>query len=185
VERVEEARIAETETGRVVEGEGWFILNLAEASWERDSVNGVWCKFEADDAPFGHYGVNVHIVMPGQASGRYHAESNQEGFLVLAGECIAIVEGGERRMRQWDYLHCPPGTNHIIVGAGDGPCAILMTGARLPGHELHYPVDPAAARYGASVSRATDSAREAYADLARERSPERSPWPLTGDASLR
>jgi uncharacterized cupin superfamily protein len=174
---VREASIADTETGKAVEGDGWFVLNLDEASWERDSVHGVWCKFESEKAPFPHYGVNVHIVMPGQPSGRYHAESNQEGFLVLAGECLAIVEGQERRLRQWDYLHCPPGTTHIIVGAGDGPCAILMTGTRDPGDEIHYPVDPVAARHGASVPYATDSPREAYADENRQFSAERSPWP--------
>ena len=75
----------------------------------------------ADDAPFSQFGIGPHMLMPGQPNGRYHAEAAQEGFLVLSGECIAIVEGEERRMRQWDYLHCPPGTHHITVGAGDGP----------------------------------------------------------------
>jgi uncharacterized cupin superfamily protein len=85
---------------------------------------------------------------------------------VLSGECIAVVEGEERRMGQWDYLHCPPGTNHITVGAGDGPCAILMVGTRTSGRRIHHRVDPAAARHGASVQSDTDSPREAYADRA-------------------
>jgi uncharacterized cupin superfamily protein len=67
--------------------------------------------------------------MPGESNALYHAESAQEGFLVLAGECRAVVEGRERRLRQWDYLHCPPGTAHVLIGDGDGPCAILMVGA--------------------------------------------------------
>jgi uncharacterized cupin superfamily protein len=173
----EEATLRDTDTGTVVEGDGWFVLNLGDASWERDPDAGIWCALESDDAPFAHYGLNVHIVAPGQANGLYHAETNQEGFLVLAGECIAIVEGEERRMRQWDYLHCPPGTHHIIVGAGDGPCAVLMTGARQPGRTIEYPVDPVAARHGASASRPTNSPREAYADYARTVTRERAPWP--------
>jgi uncharacterized cupin superfamily protein len=176
--QVSEAAVEDTNTGRVVKGEGWFVLNLADARWERDPDNGAWCAFEAPDAPFSQYAVNVHVLMPGQANGRYHAESNQEGFLVLHGECIAIVEGDEHPMRQWDFLHCPPGTHHIFVGAGDGPCAILMTGTRDPDYWLHYPVDEVAGRYGASVSRPTDSSKEAYADLVHTATPERAPAPF-------
>jgi uncharacterized cupin superfamily protein len=80
-------------------------------------------------------------------------------------------------MRQWDYLHCPPGTHHIMVGAGDGPCAILMTGARDPDRTIHYPVDAVAARHGASVPHETNSVREAYADQSRTVTRERAPWP--------
>jgi uncharacterized cupin superfamily protein len=107
----------------------------------------------------------------------YHAESEQEGFLVLSGECIAVVEGVERRMRQWDYFHCPPGTAHITVGAGSGPCALLMVGTRRPESTTRYLPDPVAARYGAAVEVETDSPAEAYRDRAAiERT--RSPWPL-------
>ena len=172
-----EAELRKTGAGIVVEGDGWFVLNLADASWEHDPDAGTWCALEAEDAPFPHYGLNVHVVMPGQASGRYHAETNQEGLLVLAGECIAIVEGEERHLRQWDYVHCPPGTHHIVVGAGDGPCAILMTGARDPHRTIEYPVDEVAARYGASVSEPTNSPREAYADQSRETTRVPAPWP--------
>jgi len=181
---MDEATTKDTDTGQVVDGEGWFVRNLGDASWERDSDNGVWCAFEAPDAPFAQYGANVHIVKPGQPNGRYHSESEQEGFLVLAGECIAVVEGQERRLRQWDYLHCPAGTNHILIGAGDGPCAIFMTGGRSPESSVHYPVDAVAARYGASVAKATDSATEAYADQARTITRERAPWPPARTAEL-
>jgi len=172
-----EATIRDTETGKAVEGEGWFVLNLGEASWERDSAHGVYCTFEPADARFDQYGINVHVVQPGQPSGRYHRESNQEDFLVLAGECLAIVDGQERRLRRWDLLHCPPGVDHIIVGAGDGPCAILMTGTRGPDEKIHYPVNEVAARYGASVAEPTDSPRDAYADLERRFTSVRAPWP--------
>jgi uncharacterized cupin superfamily protein len=174
---MEEARIKKTDTGRVAEGEGWFVLNLAEADWEHMAEAGTWCAVEAVDAPFSQIGVGVHVVEPGQANGRYHFESAQEDFFVLDGECIAIVEGEERRLRKWDFFHCPPGTAHILVGAGDGPCAILMLGARLPDHKIHYPVDETAARHGASVIRATDSPKEAYADQTRTITRVRAPWP--------
>jgi uncharacterized cupin superfamily protein len=141
----------------------------------------MWCAFEPPAARSPLLGIGVHVLWPGETPGFYHAESNQEGFLVLSGECLAIVEGQERRMRAWDYLHCPPGTAHITVGAGDEPCAILMVGTRSPDRTIEYPVDPAAARHGASVAVATDSPREAYTDRPPI-TPARSPWPL-GDAS--
>ncbi|HVC85269.1 MAG TPA: cupin domain-containing protein [Solirubrobacteraceae bacterium] len=97
------------------------------------------------------------MLPPGETPGFYHFESDQEGFLVLSGECILIVEGEERRMGQWDYFHCPPGTAHITIGAGEAPCAIFMVGTRSPDHTQHYPAEPAAARYGAAVAVATDS----------------------------
>ena len=176
---MKEAKLKETETGRDAEGEGWFIRNLDEVTWERLPDNGVWHSFGAADAPFGQFGLGPHILMPGEANGMYHYESsNQEGFLVLAGECIAIVEGEERHMRQWDYLHCPPGTRHITVGAGDGPCAILMIGTRLADNAPHYPADPTAARHGASVKQDTDDPKVAYADRRGPATQVRSPWPL-------
>ncbi len=102
------------------------------SAWTTLPQRGTWCMFEAPDAPSPMLGIGVHILPPGERPGYYHAESEQEGFLVLSGECIAIVEGEERRLRAWDYLHCPPGTRHITVGAGDEPCAILMVGTRTP-----------------------------------------------------
>jgi uncharacterized cupin superfamily protein len=173
---MDEATVAETETGLDIQSEGWFIVNAAEASWHHSPEAGTWCAFEADDE-VRQYGIGIHVLMPGQANGRYHSESDQEDFLVLSGECIAIVEGQERRMRQWDLLHCPPGTEHIMVGAGDGPCAILMAGARTPGKTIRYPVNEVAARHNASVSQDTDDPKVAYADLAREVTLARAPWP--------
>ncbi len=175
-----EAKIEDTETGRRAGDDGWFVLNLAEMGWETVPGGGTWSVFEAPSAPSRMLGIGVHILQPGETPGMYHAESEQEGFLVLSGECIAIVEGEERRLRAWDYLHCPPHTNHITVGSGDGPCAILMVGTRTPGHAIHYPVDPVAAAHGASVTTATDCAAEAYADRPPGRSVP-SPWPLDRD----
>ena len=158
-----EARIEDTSEGRTPADDGWFILNLADIAWATVPGNGTWCVFESEAAPSPRLGIGVHILNPGETPGYYHAETEQEGFLVLSGECIAVVEGQERRMRPWDYLHCPPGTNHITVGAGEEPCAILMVGTRSPAHGIHYPVDATAAKYGASVQRATDEPSEAYA----------------------
>ena len=84
----------------------------------------------------------------------YHWEADQEDFLVLVGEALLIVEGEERPLRQWDFVHCPAGTNHIIVGEGNGPCLVLAVGARdrSKGTEWGaYTVDEAALRWGACV----------------------------------
>jgi len=82
---------------------------------------------------------------------------------VLSGECIAIVEGEERRLRAWDFLHCPPGTAHIVVGAGPEPCVIFMAGAREHRGSAVYLRDEVALRHGVSVDADTDSGRAAYA----------------------
>lgn len=162
-----EARIERTTQGRLPAGPGWFILNLAEMAWETVPGYGVWRGFDwdrtSDDGP--GLGVHIHVLQPGEAPGYYHAEAAQEGFVVLSGECLAIVEGQERAMRQWDYLHTPPGTAHITVGAGDGPCVILMFGSPDPGRKVQWIAHETAAKHGASVERTTGVDREAYGDL--------------------
>ena len=145
---MDEAGITDTATGRVPADDGWFVLNLAEIAWATVPGGGTWCAFESPAAPSPALGIGVHVLWPGETPGFYHAESEQEGFLVLSGECLAIVEGQERRLGPWDYLHCPPGTAHITIGAGDGPCAILMVGTRSPGRR-----DPLPRRAGGSAPR--------------------------------
>jgi uncharacterized cupin superfamily protein len=172
----EEARIEQTEDGAVVASPGWFVLNLADTVWQAHEHAGTWSDFEGGD--FGQYGIGVHVVQPGQPNGRYHSEAFQEDFLVLSGECILIVEGEERRLKQWDFFHCSPGTLHIIVGAGDGPCAILMAGARGEGNKIHYPRDELAARYDASSPEDTNDSRVAYSDWEREFARVPSVWPV-------
>jgi uncharacterized cupin superfamily protein len=161
---VKEARVEDTVGGKIPAEDGWFILNLSEIGWETVPGGGTWCLFESPEAPSPRLGIGVHVLCPGEKPGFYHAENEQEGFLVLSGECVAVVEGQERRMRAWDYLHCPPDTAHITIGAGDVPCAILMVGTRSPGHRIRYLVDEVAGGHGASVSRPTSSPQEAYAD---------------------
>lgn len=169
----------QTEAGIKPAGAGWFILNLADIAWEtvEGGGGGTWCGFEAANARSPVLGIGVHILWPGDSSGFYHAESNQEGFLVLSGECIVIVEGEERPLRQWDYFHCPPDTAHMTVGAGDGPCALLMVGTRSADATIRYLPHPVAAKHGVAVEQETDSPREAYA-IRPPIVPAPSPWPL-------
>jgi uncharacterized cupin superfamily protein len=178
---VKEASSDETPYGRYITSEGWFVHNLSDALAVRQEKGGALYPLEPREAPFRDLGVNVRVLWPGDSNGLYHAEGVQEGFLVLSGECTLIVEDEERPLRQWDYFHCPADTNHIIVGAGDGPCAVLMIGAR-PDVGLRYPVSEVAAKYGASVAKATDDPGEAYADWPNEYEPVRLPWPLDADA---
>jgi uncharacterized cupin superfamily protein len=134
---------------------------VREAAWVSNEAFGARCLFEADvpvlrgrpdlePQRFGQLGITLAVLEPGKPSGLYHAESAQEDFLVLSGECIARVEGEERLLRRWDFLHCPPGTAHVFVG-GDEPCVLLMVGARVTDKTFDYP------------DHGTTSPREAYA----------------------
>ena len=101
------------------------------------------------------------MLEPGKPSTLYHRESGQEGFLVVEGECLLLVEGEERRLGPWDYFHCPPGTTHGFVGLGDGPCVIVTLGAR--GGTILYARNETALRHDAGVEVETDTPAEAYA----------------------
>jgi uncharacterized cupin superfamily protein len=173
----QEARLEQTEEGTAAASPGWFVVNLADARWMRSAEGGQWTDLEPPEG-FEEYGIGVHVLQPGQPNGKYHAENVQEDFLVLSGECILVVEDEERRLKAWDFFHCAPGTHHIIVGAGDGPCAILMAGSRAEGKKVHYPVSEVARRYGASTPEETDASAVAYSDVSREYEPVRATWPL-------
>ena len=108
------------------------------------------------------------MLEPGQPTGMYHGEAGQEDFLVVSGECVLVIEGEERHLKAWDFVHCPPWTRHVFVGTGDSPCVIVTVGARPEDHEILYPVDDAAATHGASVEAETPSPKEAYAPYPRE-----------------
>jgi uncharacterized cupin superfamily protein len=176
-----EARLEDDGHGHAPAARGWFVVNLADARAQGSEKVGTWTDLEPPEG-FEDFGIGVHVLQPGQANGRYHEEDNQEDFLVLAGECIAIVEDEERRLKAWDFVHCPRGTRHIFVGAGDGPCAILMAGTRRPG--LLYPVSEVAARHGASVREPTRTSREAYAGDPPH-APVRFAWPPGAPRELR
>jgi uncharacterized cupin superfamily protein len=140
----------------------WHITNIRDAKWYDEGPFGVSGNFQRDE-PFDEFGLNFAVVWPGQPVAMYHRENHQEGFLVLAGECLAIVEGEERPMRQWDYLHCPVDTNHIIIGAGDGPAFLIAVGSRTGEDSIVYPVDPTALKHHAGVEQETAIPKEAYA----------------------
>jgi uncharacterized cupin superfamily protein len=160
---VAEARLEQLGSGLAPVTEGWFVVNVGEATWLTSDVFGASCMFESPDAEFGELGIRLTVLEPDQPNGLYHGEATQEAFLVLRGECLLLVEGEERRLGAWDFFHCPPGTEHILVGAGTEPCIVLMTGTRKPGRPIHYPVSDLALRHRAGVKTATDVPREAYA----------------------
>jgi uncharacterized cupin superfamily protein len=163
----EEATLVETGSGLEPEGEGWFVVNAREAAWWRHrDVFGFGCPFGSrDETLFPELGIVLRVLQPGEPNCRYHAESQQEDFLVLSGECLLVIEGEERPLKAWDFVHCPAGTAHVFVGAGEEPCVILMTGARREEGEIVYPVSELALRHGAGVEREARDPAEAYADL--------------------
>jgi uncharacterized cupin superfamily protein len=167
---VPESELVSTEHGLVPKGQGWFVVNARETQWWERKGRGVLCEFEGAGfegvANFMQVGINLTVLNPGEPMAMYHRETDQEDFLVLAGEALAIVEGEERALRQWDFVHCPPGTNHVLIGAGEGPCVILAAGARdrSTGADWGaYTVDEAAQRHGAGVEHETTDPAEAYA----------------------
>jgi len=166
---VPEAPLDATEHGARPKGEGWFVLNAREARWLEGEGRGAICKFEGDP-PFPQVGINVNVLGPGEPMSMYHWEADQEDFLVLAGEALLIVEGEERPLRQWDYVHCPAGTEHVVVGAGDTNCLVLAVGARdrSTGPDWGgYGVDETALRHGAGVEQETADQAQAYARFPR------------------
>lgn len=183
---VPEAPLGQTEHGLVPAGDGWYVLNARDARWLHAEGRSAWCDLEGDQ-DFPQLGINVQVLQPGNPMSMYHWEADQEDFLVLAGEALLIVEGEERPLRQWDFVHCPPHTRHTIVGAGNGPCLVLAVGARehQDGPEWGaYPVDEAALRHGAGVEAETNEPREAYAHVTRrEYTRHREGWlPVPGSS---
>lgn len=179
-EEVPEVSLVASEAGGLEPEEGsdgWYVINLADAPWMGSDRFGTFCNLEGQRGRFRHLGCNVIVVPPGQAACLYHRESREEDFLVLHGECSLLIEEQERPLRAWDFVHCPPGTRHVVVG-GDGPSAVLAIGSRDAGTGIHYPVSALAERYGASVAQPTDTPEEAYGSLGLERpQPVAQPWP--------
>ncbi len=163
---VPEASIERGEGGEVPAGEGWFVLNAREAKW-LDGHLGAYTRFEGE-ARFPQLGFNIGVLQPGQPSCHYHGEDEQEDFLVLCGQCLLLIEGQERRLAQWDFVHCPAWTEHVFVGAGDGPCALLAVGTRLS-DDVVYPASELAQRHEAGVSEETRDPKVAYADIPPDR----------------
>jgi uncharacterized cupin superfamily protein len=166
---VPEAQLESTESGLVAQDEGWYVVNTRETRWYHAEGRSAFCDFEGDQN-WRQLGFGVYVLEPGQFMSMYHWEADQEDFLVVAGEALLIIEGEERPLRQWDFVHCPPNTKHNIVGAGSGPCAVIAVGARQhqdgPGWG-GYTVDEAALRHGAGVEQETTKAEEAYAPFTK------------------
>jgi uncharacterized cupin superfamily protein len=164
---VPEAPLDDSGSGLAPAGDGWFVVNVRDAQWltsEKGAKkpSGSECSFESQQVEFPQVGIRLHVLEPGEPNGLYHSEAHQEAFLVLSCECRLLVEGSERLLGPWDFFHCPAGTEHIFVGAGEGPCVVLMAGARSEEEGLHYPVSELAARYGASTDEDTDDPHQAY-----------------------
>src|SRR5215211_5069225 len=182
-----EAQLEEVGSGLAPVSDGWFVVNVRDAAWLTNDAFGARCVFEGGmpvlrsrpDLPahkFAQLGFTLQVLRPGQPSGLYHAESNQEDFLVLSGECLLLVEGQERPLRAWDFVHSPAWTQHIFVGAGDEPCAILMVGSRSKDWKVRYPVSQLAARYGASAEEDTSDPDQAYVRFTMSRRERPSYW---------
>jgi uncharacterized cupin superfamily protein len=173
---VPEARFERDEHGPMPAGAGWFVLNARAARWYETRGLGKAPALQGS-GDFPHLGLGLTVLEPGEPLSMYHWETDQEDFLVLAGEALLVIEGEERPLRQWDFVHCPPGTQHVIVGAGDGPCIVFAVGA-LEHHTVGsrvdgtlrgrddwgaYTVDEAALRHGAAVEEETNDGDVAYA----------------------
>jgi uncharacterized cupin superfamily protein len=148
----------------------WFVRNVRDMEWWERPGRGSLTEFVGEDEQFC---ANLFVLGPGDSMSMYHWESDQEGFLVLSGEALLIVEDEEHPLRQWDYFHKPAGVPHTIVGAGDGPAAILAIGARDHQHGPDwggYPYSDVAMKYDASAEEETTDPDVAYA-----RFPDRQP----------
>ena len=165
---IPEADLQAGDYGLVPTGEGWFVLNAKEGRWRIWPGVGARLSFEGD-TDFARLGINLVVLEPGEPIGMYHSEADQEDFLVLAGEAMLIVEEAERALRAWDFVHCPAGTAHMIVGAGDGPCVVIAVGAREHYGAIRYIVSEAALRHRAGVEAPTGAPSVAYSHLPKRR----------------
>ena len=169
---VPEAPLEQTEAGLAPAGAGWFVVNARDARWRHRPGRGKslpftgWTDLEAE-ALFPQLGMQLVVLEPGEPIGMYHWEADQEDFLVLSGEALLIVEGQERPLRQWDFIHCPPGAGHMIVGAGTGRCVVLGVGSRDHADQDcnggAYTVDEVALGHRAGVEAETSDPAVAYA----------------------
>jgi uncharacterized cupin superfamily protein len=181
---VPEAKLERTDHGLAPSGEGWYVLNMHDAEWRHAEGRGAVCvvsdDFEGWRRESDQLGVNPFVLAPGEAMSMYHWEADQEGFLVVFGEAVLVVEGEERQLGAWDFFHCPPETRHVLVGAGTGPCLVVAVGARAHDGQpdsIGFPADDVARRYGASVDEDTQDGDVAYGSLqGRKAMPYRAGW---------
>ena len=173
-----EARLTPLPDGGLApDGDGWFVLNAKDAAW-LDGAFGKYSGWEGGSFRFPQLGINLNVLAPGEPMTMYHREDAQEDFLVLSGECIAIVDGQERSLTQWDLLHVPAGVDHAIVGAGAGTAVVLAVGARTGAEDdgLVYPAEPAAQRHGAAAAETTSDPKVAYGRFSFRKSGYEDGW---------
>jgi uncharacterized cupin superfamily protein len=167
---VAEAHPEQSDAGLVATAGGWYVLNAKDCRWYHADDRPALCDLEGD-AEFSQLGINICILWPGQPMAMYHWEADQEDFLVVSGEAVLVIEGEERPLRAWDFVHCPPNTDHVIVGAGQGACVVVAVGARIDSVDNPnwggYRIDETARRHGASVDEETNDPQRAYAQLTR------------------
>jgi len=144
----------------------WWVRSVRETRWQENEL-GATSEFDKHVERFQEFGINLTVLQPGQPMTMYHREDYQEGFLILRGECLLVVEGQELPLRAWDYFHCPSGTAHAIVGAGSGSALVLAVGSRVGPDVILYPRDETALRLNAGVEQDTPSPKEAYARFTR------------------
>jgi quercetin dioxygenase-like cupin family protein len=145
----------------------WYVRNVRDMKWYDVGPRGFVTELVDVEDEEPQVGFNLFVLAPGNPMAMYHWEADQEGFLVLSGEALLIVEDEERPLRQWDYFHCPPNVPHTIVGAGSGPCAILALGARIDSVKEEgwgaYPYSELAMNHDASAEEETADPKVAYA----------------------
>jgi len=157
---------------------GWYVVNVKDANWRGGEQFGNVANFETQGS-FPEIGVNMWVLQPGMPNCRYHRENAQENFLVLSGRCKLLVNGEEKELGPWDFVHCPPGVTHVVAGAGDGPCVVLAIGRRRGAeHEYFYPESELARKYGAEAPEPTALPPVAYSDVVRPAPLDKVDWPL-------
>jgi uncharacterized cupin superfamily protein len=185
---VEEAQPQETEAGLVPKESGWFVMDIREARWfdkpgQGWSVPLTGCDEYEAETFFPMLGMAIRVVSKGEPTGTYHWETEAEDFLVLSGEGVLIVEGEERPLKQWDFVHCPPETKHAFAGAGDEPFVLLCASSRQfqkDGPWGYNCNDETAAKYNASSPEDTQDGEVADARFEPQR-PARYPGGLLPD----
>lgn len=144
---------------------GWFVVNAREARWLHNDMRAV-CRFGGEgEAHFDDLGIGLYWLEPGKPMSLYHHEAGQEDFLVLRGDCLLIVEGHERPLGPWDFVHCPPRTPHAIVASGTESALVLAVGVRKEKGSARYPVEATAVRHGAGLPDERASATDVYASF--------------------
>jgi uncharacterized cupin superfamily protein len=158
--------------------EGWYVVNVKDARWMGSPAFGSVCMFEKADERFPQTGVHLFVLEPGKPNCRYHRESVQEDCLVLSGHCKLLVNGEEKQLGPWDFVHFPAGVTHVLVGEGEAPCAVLFIGHRSKDVELFYPESELARRHGAEAPEPTPNPGVAYSDVGPREERQPPEWPV-------